>query len=52
MLEFDGGGRLALRDKRRLGRAVLDPDFSHVGPTPPRSAATSSARASAAAPRR
>ena len=31
-LEFDGGGRLALRDKRRLGRAVLDPDFSHVGP--------------------
>ena len=32
VLEFDGGGRLALRDKRRLGRAVLDPDFSHVGP--------------------
>jgi formamidopyrimidine-DNA glycosylase len=31
-LEFDGGGRLALRDKRRLGRAVLQPDFSHVGP--------------------
>ena len=31
-LEFEGGGRLALRDKRRLGRAVLDPDFSHVGP--------------------
>jgi formamidopyrimidine-DNA glycosylase len=22
----------ALRDKRRLGRAVLNPDFSHVGP--------------------
>jgi formamidopyrimidine-DNA glycosylase len=31
-LEFAGGGRLALRDKRRLGRAVLDPDYSHVGP--------------------
>ena len=31
-LEFGGGGRLALRDKRRLGRAVLQPDFSHVGP--------------------
>jgi formamidopyrimidine-DNA glycosylase len=31
-LDFAGGGRLALRDKRRLGRAVLAPDFSHVGP--------------------
>ena len=31
-LEFDDGTRLALRDKRRLGRAVLNPDFSHVGP--------------------
>jgi formamidopyrimidine-DNA glycosylase len=31
-LEFSDGGRLALRDKRRLGRAVLAPDFSHVGP--------------------
>src|SRR5215212_7102 len=31
-LEFEGGGRMALRDKRRLGRAVLAPDFSHVGP--------------------
>jgi formamidopyrimidine-DNA glycosylase len=31
-LEFEDGGRLALRDKRRLGRAVLNPDFSHVGP--------------------
>jgi formamidopyrimidine-DNA glycosylase len=31
-LEFAGGGRLALRDKRRLGRAVLEPDLSHVGP--------------------
>src|SRR3954471_1167295 len=29
---FADGGRLALRDKRRLGRAVLEPDFSHVGP--------------------
>ena len=32
VLEFDDGGRLALRDKRRLGRAVLEPDFAHVGP--------------------
>src|SRR5215210_289060 len=31
-LEFAGGGRLALRDKRRLSRAVLEPDFAHVGP--------------------
>src|SRR5688572_28636980 len=31
-LEFAEGGRMALRDKRRLGRAVLEPDFSHVGP--------------------
>ena len=31
-LEFADGGRLALRDKRRLGRAVLEPDYSHVGP--------------------
>jgi formamidopyrimidine-DNA glycosylase len=31
-LEFADGGRLALRDKRRLGRALLEPDFSHVGP--------------------
>ncbi|MGI8713571.1 MAG: Fpg/Nei family DNA glycosylase [Solirubrobacteraceae bacterium] len=30
-LEFEDGTRLALRDKRRLGRAVLNPDFSHVG---------------------
>jgi formamidopyrimidine-DNA glycosylase len=29
---FEGGGRLALRDKRRLGRALLEPDFDHVGP--------------------
>jgi formamidopyrimidine-DNA glycosylase len=31
-IEFADGGRLVLRDKRRLGRAVLNPDFSHVGP--------------------
>jgi formamidopyrimidine-DNA glycosylase len=31
-LEFEDGTRLALRDKRRLGRAILEPDFSHVGP--------------------
>jgi formamidopyrimidine-DNA glycosylase len=32
VLEFAGGGRMALRDKRRLGRAVIEPDYSHVGP--------------------
>ena len=31
-LEFADGGRLALRDKRRLSRALLEPDFTHVGP--------------------
>ncbi len=31
-LTFAGGGRLALRDPRRLGRAVLDPDLSRLGP--------------------
>jgi formamidopyrimidine-DNA glycosylase len=31
-LEFADGGRMALRDKRRLGRAVIEPDYSHVGP--------------------
>jgi formamidopyrimidine-DNA glycosylase len=31
-LEFADGGRMALRDKRRLGRALIAPDFSHVGP--------------------
>lgn len=31
-IEFTRGGRLALHDMRRLGRAVLAPDFSHVGP--------------------
>ena len=31
-VDFEDGGRLVLRDKRRLGRAVLNPDYSHVGP--------------------
>jgi formamidopyrimidine-DNA glycosylase len=31
-VEFEDGGRLVLRDKRRLGRAVLNPDYSHIGP--------------------
>jgi len=31
-IAFADGGRLALHDKRRLGRVVLEPDFSHVGP--------------------
>ena len=31
-LQFADGSRMALRDKRRLGRALLEPDFSHVGP--------------------
>jgi formamidopyrimidine-DNA glycosylase len=29
---FAGGRRFALRDSRRLGRAVLNPDHAHVGP--------------------
>jgi formamidopyrimidine-DNA glycosylase len=32
VLDFADGGRLALRDKRRLGRAVIEPDFAHIGP--------------------
>jgi formamidopyrimidine-DNA glycosylase len=32
VLDFADGGRMALRDKRRLGRAVIEPDFAHVGP--------------------
>jgi len=32
VLDFEDGGRLALRDRRRLGRAVLDPDVSRLGP--------------------
>ena len=31
-VEFEDGARFALRDKRRLGRAVLNPDHDHVGP--------------------
>jgi formamidopyrimidine-DNA glycosylase len=31
-LEFSDGGALLLFDKRRLGRAVLDPDLTHLGP--------------------
>jgi formamidopyrimidine-DNA glycosylase len=31
-LEFADGSRLALHDTRRLGRVMLEPDFSHVGP--------------------
>jgi formamidopyrimidine-DNA glycosylase len=31
-IEFEDGSRLALRDKRRLGRAQINPDYSHVGP--------------------
>lgn len=31
-LHFEDGGSLTLFDKRRLGRAVLDPDLSGVGP--------------------
>lgn len=31
-LDFADGGRMALHDKRRLGRALLEPDHSHVGP--------------------
>ncbi|HEY8584249.1 MAG TPA: DNA-formamidopyrimidine glycosylase family protein, partial [Capillimicrobium sp.] len=31
-VRFDDGGRLILRDKRRLGRAVLEPRIDHLGP--------------------
>jgi formamidopyrimidine-DNA glycosylase len=31
-LDFEDGGALVLRDKRRLGRALIDPKFGHVGP--------------------
>jgi formamidopyrimidine-DNA glycosylase len=30
-VELEDGARFALRDKRRLGRALLNPDFTHVG---------------------
>jgi formamidopyrimidine-DNA glycosylase len=32
VLTFADGGRLALRDKRRLGRAILEPDLARLGP--------------------
>lgn len=32
VVRFEDGSWFALLDKRRLGRAVLNPDFSHVGP--------------------
>ena len=31
-LDFEDGGALVLRDKRRLGRAVINPEYGHVGP--------------------
>jgi formamidopyrimidine-DNA glycosylase len=31
-LRFADGGALILRDKRRLGRVVLEPDLAHLGP--------------------
>ncbi|MCW3041403.1 MAG: Fpg/Nei family glycosylase [Solirubrobacterales bacterium] len=31
-IEFEDGGALLLFDKRRLGRAVLNPDLAHLGP--------------------
>jgi formamidopyrimidine-DNA glycosylase len=32
VVHFSDGGAFSLRDKRRLGRAVLNPDYTHVGP--------------------
>src|SRR3954465_783667 len=31
-IRFEDGGSLALRDRRRLGAAVIDPDLSALGP--------------------
>src|SRR5690349_20950528 len=31
-VQFADGGALVLRDKRRLGRAILDPDLTGLGP--------------------
>lgn len=31
-IDLADGGRMALHDKRRLGRAVLEPDHTHLGP--------------------
>jgi formamidopyrimidine-DNA glycosylase len=32
VVHFEDGGRMALRDKRRLGRARLEPDLAALGP--------------------
>ncbi|HEX8084509.1 MAG TPA: DNA-formamidopyrimidine glycosylase family protein [Solirubrobacteraceae bacterium] len=32
VVAFEDGGKMILRDKRRLGRAVLNPDLSGLGP--------------------
>ena len=32
VVHFDDGGRMVLRDKRRLGRARLEPDLAALGP--------------------
>jgi formamidopyrimidine-DNA glycosylase len=32
MLRFEDGGSLALRDRRRLGRVMLQPDIARLGP--------------------
>ena len=52
-VHFADGGALILRDKRRLGRAVLDPVIDHLGPDAARGLArrrSASASAAAAAP--
>src|SRR4051812_9176367 len=36
ILEFADGGRMALRDKRRPGRARIQPPLPHPRPGPPR----------------
>ena len=51
-LEFEDGTRLALRDKRRLGRAILNPDFVTSVPMPPASGVTTSERRSVPVTRR
>ena len=49
VLEFADGGRLALHDQRRLGRAVIDPTSRTSARTRPRSHAISSGSGWAAA---
>ncbi|MDX6659890.1 MAG: formamidopyrimidine-DNA glycosylase, partial [Solirubrobacteraceae bacterium] len=51
-LEFADGGRLALRDKRRLAAPSSSPTSPTSAPTPARCRVPSSARASAAGRRR